>query len=189
MGDFNEIISEGEKEGGRARFRSLILNFQHTLEDCRLIDLGFVGNKYTWCNNHMDESWTRLRLDRGIATDSWRNLFSEAKIFNLLTVASDHIPIIISLPWLLCHVLAHFKSGPRNVEDPNSPEKRIFRFENLWAKESGCKEIISKFWARKDRNGSMGGSPVSSVPDYLQSTGPIKISRVFQIRLGRRKMC
>ena len=50
-----------------------------------LIDLGFQGNKYTWSNK-----WTtgtiKQRLDRSIANDKWRILFSRANLLHNLSV-------------------------------------------------------------------------------------------------------
>ena len=34
---------------------------------CGLIDLGYFGQKYTWCNGRYGEQRTKLRLDRVVA--------------------------------------------------------------------------------------------------------------------------
>ena len=50
MGDYNEILEDREKVGGRRRPRGQMEAFQYAIEDCQLADLGFVGPHYTWNN-------------------------------------------------------------------------------------------------------------------------------------------
>jgi hypothetical protein len=51
IGDFNEILFAGEKEGGPAQAQGCMDAFRRALEDCELSDLGFVGDTFTWRNN------------------------------------------------------------------------------------------------------------------------------------------
>ena len=48
IGDFNEIISMSEKEGGSSRRRQQLANFVETINLCGLRDIGFVGPSFTW---------------------------------------------------------------------------------------------------------------------------------------------
>jgi hypothetical protein len=41
----------------------LIQNFRNVLETCQLSDLGFIGSKFTWCNNKEDEYFMKKRLN------------------------------------------------------------------------------------------------------------------------------
>jgi hypothetical protein len=50
VGYFNEIISLSEKSSKAARPSSQMASFRKALEDYNLIDLGFVGPKFTWWN-------------------------------------------------------------------------------------------------------------------------------------------
>lgn len=43
-GDFNEIVSYTEKNGGKQRPKSQMASFQAMLDNCQLQDLGFEGN-------------------------------------------------------------------------------------------------------------------------------------------------
>jgi hypothetical protein len=48
-GDFNDILSINEKKGGApASIRKCNL-FKERVDACHLLDVGFVGAKYTWC--------------------------------------------------------------------------------------------------------------------------------------------
>lgn len=44
-GDFNEVLSNQEKHGGRPRIERLMNAFRCALEECHLSDLGYVGPK------------------------------------------------------------------------------------------------------------------------------------------------
>ena len=46
-GDFNEIVQQSEKQGGRARPHSQMQLFRDTLDECEFMDLGFVGFPFT----------------------------------------------------------------------------------------------------------------------------------------------
>lgn len=52
LGDFNAIITSDEHKGGRFSYyskkASYFLNF---IDNNNMLDLHFVGLKYTWCNN------------------------------------------------------------------------------------------------------------------------------------------
>ena len=50
VGDFNDILRQDEKVGGNLRPMRKILNFQKFVADCELLDLGFNGYQFTWCN-------------------------------------------------------------------------------------------------------------------------------------------
>lgn len=43
FGDFNEILSNREKRGGRVRLERQMSAFKTSLDDCELHDLGFKG--------------------------------------------------------------------------------------------------------------------------------------------------
>lgn len=48
--DFNGILSHDEKWGGNQKNDKLINDFSQAMDDCNLIDLGFSGEPFTWCN-------------------------------------------------------------------------------------------------------------------------------------------
>jgi hypothetical protein len=62
-GDFNVILSLGEKFGGR-NFGSPSYNaFVDFLQELGLIDLGFNGNHYTWNNKRLGRGKIKEKLD------------------------------------------------------------------------------------------------------------------------------
>lgn len=46
LGDFNDTMTAGEKQGGCEQPLSLITGFTEAINDCGLLDLGFVGGIY-----------------------------------------------------------------------------------------------------------------------------------------------
>ncbi|KAA3481364.1 reverse transcriptase [Gossypium australe] len=95
-GDFNEIMYEFEKKGGLPREERRMEAFRNALEDCRLIDVGYSGNWFTWERGNLPETNIRERLDRGVANVNWMSMFLEANIQHLVHSTSDHYPLLIS---------------------------------------------------------------------------------------------
>lgn len=86
------------------------------MNDCRLLDLGSIGPKFTWKGPLKNGVRTYRRLDRGLCNDEWRIQFPEAIVRVLLRVDfSDHHPILVS----------PFGAHCNHREKP-------FRFERVW---------------------------------------------------------
>ncbi|XP_062014134.1 uncharacterized protein LOC133730589 [Rosa rugosa] len=75
IGDFNEILNNGEKFEGPARAERQMRGFRDALGYGDLLDLGFQGTASTWWNAD-----TKLRLDRAVCTPSWCDIFGYAKL-------------------------------------------------------------------------------------------------------------
>jgi hypothetical protein len=83
VGDFNEITYHLEKHGVVLRPHHQMVAFKEVLEGCHLSDLGFIGSKFTWCNNRTDYQFTKERLDGVVANLRWREMFEEVDDFVL----------------------------------------------------------------------------------------------------------
>ena len=90
FGDFNEILNSDEKLGWLDRDARQMEGFRNCLCNCGLLDMGFVGQRFTWCNGRIGEQRTLVRLDRMVANEEWLSLFPEAKVFHKSMAASDH---------------------------------------------------------------------------------------------------
>jgi hypothetical protein len=67
-GDFNEILFQHEKEGGKARPQACLDRSRGALEKCELDDLGFTGDIFMSRNKQTKgASHIRERLDRAMA--------------------------------------------------------------------------------------------------------------------------
>ena len=75
IGNYNEILHSGEKNGRHPRPLPLMVAFQNTLLACRLIDLGYNGYMYTWWNGREGEAFVEERLDRACASLEWSELY------------------------------------------------------------------------------------------------------------------
>ncbi|XP_074265228.1 uncharacterized protein LOC141587653 [Silene latifolia] len=136
FGDFNEILSPEEKEGGSHRGERQMDAFRETLDDCALRDLGFRGNRFTWQRGKSIRTFVRERLDRAVATECWCELFPRAEVFNSPIYASDHATLII-------------KGGDDNVDVLRG--RKQFIFKPFWLSDAGCAEVVSEAWQEGTR--------------------------------------
>jgi len=69
--------------------------FREVLDECNLLDLGYMGNKFTWSKNFPNGGMVWERLDRAVSTADWIDLFPAVKVQTLSCVSSDHNLILI----------------------------------------------------------------------------------------------
>lgn len=79
-GDLNEIKNTAEKWEGSSRSLDQIIFFQETVDYCNLSDLGYLGSKYTWCNNKEGSTRVYERLDRYLANPQWIVKFPKSSV-------------------------------------------------------------------------------------------------------------
>ena len=101
--DFNEMINQGEKMGGRPVILNLYSTFNNTMHDYNLIDLGFNGLKFTW-TNRCKRNVIYERLDRGWGNMEWFKQHPNYSVWHLPRITSDHCPILAKLDTLNKHV-------------------------------------------------------------------------------------
>lgn len=129
IGGFNEIIGLSEKEGGCIHPRKQMEDFVTTIDYCGLCDLGFIGSKFTLFYQTCGVQ-IRERLDRALANLEWRSLYPMAKLHHLSSSASDHSPLSLHL----------FQRQKRRRN------RKIFRFESMWLKDSRCESVVKGAW-------------------------------------------
>ncbi|CAN1177320.1 hypothetical protein LINPERHAP2_LOCUS33039 [Linum perenne] len=61
------------------------------------MDMGFVGQRFTWTNFHKDNENIKERLDRSLCNQAWTRNFEEAQLFHELIIRSDHCPLCLDL--------------------------------------------------------------------------------------------
>jgi hypothetical protein len=83
--------------GGARRPQSQMRDFHSTLDFCNLHDMGYSGSLFTWSNERHDSSFTKERLDRGVANGSFALLFPQLLIEVLPARCSDHAPLLVHL--------------------------------------------------------------------------------------------
>jgi hypothetical protein len=127
IGDFNEILSNSEKEGGNLRPQRCMQQFRDALTHCNLTDLGFLGDVFTWRRGRIRE-----RLDRAVANQGWRDLFPLAAVINEDFWKSDHRPLSVDSEYFDG---AHIRAAGG---------KRMF--EAKWLMEDSFDDIVGKAW-------------------------------------------
>ncbi|XP_047264380.1 uncharacterized protein LOC124896702 [Capsicum annuum] len=131
VGDFNVITDLDEKLGGIPYNMKKSFDFIGVIESCGLLDIGFHGQKYTWCNQRSitDRIWKRL--DRAMVNDKWLECMPFTSNTHLSSVGSDYTPLLIEM-----------KVRQENIT-------RYFKFLNCWVENSSFLETVSNCWNRE----------------------------------------
>jgi hypothetical protein len=130
IGDFNFILVQSEKQGGRPVAGSSHCPFKRFIDHFSMVDLGFARNPFTWCNNRMGLENIKERLNRGLSSPSWIHLHPEFFLIHLHAHNSDHNPISLNTNSNSCFL------------------DRPFRFKELWTKDSSCRQVIKAAWQK-----------------------------------------
>lgn len=93
VGDFNCVLKDDERSSNTGASTS----FQNWVPGCGLIDMGFIGPKYTWSQENDLVTRKTSKLDRDLCYDAWRRTFAKATIRHLNHAYSDHCPILLEL--------------------------------------------------------------------------------------------
>ena len=131
LGDFNELLSSGDKLGGYPINLRRFQLFKDCLDTCGMVDLGFYGPQFTWVNKREEGHFIRERLDRGFANAEWRSLHPEAAIHHLARTHSDHCPLLLKLD----------DHGPSNLCRP-------FRFQPIWMSHPLFPKVVTNSWTK-----------------------------------------
>jgi len=144
LGYFNDILDVKEKRRGSVRARWLINGFRQVVSDAGLVDVFMEGYPFTWFKS-VGAPWVvEERFDRTLANGTWFQLFPNAKVENLVALASDHYPILLT------------REPVTRVWVP----KRTFKFENAWCVEPGIHDVVSDSWL------SSAGMPIIERLDH-----------------------
>lgn len=124
MGDFNEILDASEKWGGRHQPVSGMNDFQEAIDQCALTDMGFSGSPFTWEWTRNEVVVLKERLDRGLANDLWRHIFSNFRLHHIDSSSSDHSLLLLNL----VNHLTHWQNS--------------FLCINEWGYKAGCRAVV-----------------------------------------------
>ncbi|KAK6126474.1 hypothetical protein DH2020_039779 [Rehmannia glutinosa] len=135
MGDFNEIMWLHEKMGGNIKAFADMEAFRNAAYDCTLTDLGYTGNIFTWTNGQALDQNIQERLDRALATETWRDIFPKCEVEHLPRHHSDHAPLIV-----------HIDGADKRFTQNKKRRRKLFRFESYWLERDGCTEAVKTAW-------------------------------------------
>uniref|UniRef100_A0A2N9IBA5 Endonuclease/exonuclease/phosphatase domain-containing protein n=1 Tax=Fagus sylvatica TaxID=28930 RepID=A0A2N9IBA5_FAGSY len=122
IGDFNVLLSQSDKRGGRPFASSYTNIFGSLISDHGLIDLGFSGNPFTWSNKRSSLANIKERLNRAFSNSEWRLLFPNATLLHYPATSSDHNPLILNTSGTILSL------------------PKPFRFEAFWTRDSSSSQ-------------------------------------------------
>uniref|UniRef100_A0A803P4U9 Reverse transcriptase domain-containing protein n=1 Tax=Cannabis sativa TaxID=3483 RepID=A0A803P4U9_CANSA len=152
-GDFNEITKNTEKKGGNKKPAYLMYNFRKVISECYLREVSTEGGMFTWCNGRADNLIFE-KLDRILCNSDWTDNFKVNSVRLLDWRNSDHRPLFLTAH---LHNLAKENRITRGSR---------FHFEQAWAENEECQEIIQKVWSNKN-----SGNNISNLKLLLQGCG------------------
>lgn len=118
------------------------------LHKCNLIDLGFVGGKYTWTNKRYSRRDLIFeRIDKSFANPSWLVKYPNTAVIHLPRISSDHHPILIN-----------------TVGQNNRQKAYQFRFKSMWLRHQNFIPMLTDF-ASVPNNSSL---PIPNLLSSLQ---------------------
>ncbi|KAJ9691474.1 hypothetical protein PVL29_013603 [Vitis rotundifolia] len=123
-GDFNVTLSQRDRSR-QGSLNGAMRRFAQVVDDLGLIDLPLQGGVYSWSGGRSNQTWARL--DRFLVSQGWLDIFRGVVQCRLPRPTSDHFPILLK--------------GGGICRGP-SP----FRFENMWLKVDGFKELLREWW-------------------------------------------
>ncbi|KAL0928609.1 hypothetical protein M5K25_000511 [Dendrobium thyrsiflorum] len=130
-GDFNCILSQEDKRGGRKFvFSQGPKEMMDFMMGNDLHEVGFVGPKFTWCNNKSGGARILETLDRCLLNSLAINCIQVAVVRHLARIASDHYPLVLK------------------IFDSSTIGRGIIKFEDVWISYKGSSHIIAKVWSK-----------------------------------------
>ncbi|XP_026452220.1 uncharacterized protein LOC113352636 [Papaver somniferum] len=95
MGNLNTIGGTQEKRGGRNTSTIQLTELRDVMDNCRLIDLGFSGPKFTWNNKRVGAANIKERLDRAVSNSSWINRFNKVQVLDASLGVKEEILLLV----------------------------------------------------------------------------------------------
>ncbi|XP_073051702.1 uncharacterized protein [Primulina eburnea] len=129
IGDYNSVCYEHETSTTNGATHHRSAGFNDWLFNQGLIYIGFSGSRFTWVRGLSSATFKGARLDRGVCTIEWSELFPEAKVTNLPIIQSDHAPLLIRL-----------------AGNPNYKYKSPFRFQAAWLTNEDFYKVVRNEW-------------------------------------------
>lgn len=126
-GDFNDLLSQNEKDGGPQRPEGSFTDMRLFFAEGDLFDLPHSGDFLSW-RGQRGEHFVRGRLDRSAANTSWVERFPTARSVYLAYEGSDHKPLITV------------------VEPGKKKQPGLFRYDRRLKDNAEVAQLINTVW-------------------------------------------
>lgn len=165
IGDFNEALWQFEHFSIHPRGENQMQSFRDLLQTRELFDLGFSGTPYTYDNKRQGRSNVRVRLDRALTDNRWRDLFPDSQVVHLVSPRSDHCPVLLKLM----------------LEDQQRRNrKKCLHYEICWERDASLPEMIQNSWEEVGSMADLGdvSKALQKVMRCLQSWSKAKFKNI-----------
>ncbi|KAH0633200.1 hypothetical protein KY284_035986 [Solanum tuberosum] len=112
-------------------------DFLSAIEACGLMDLGYSGHHFTWCNQRATEARVWKRLDRAMTKDKWLEHMAQTTITHLPAVGSNHSPLLME-----------------NV-GREGQQTKYFKFLHCWVENENFMHTVKECWEREVQGNPM----------------------------------
>lgn len=129
MGDFNEILKSDEHSNHQAAGLSTsgMRDFKEVIQHCNLMDMGYQGPQFTWCNKR-DEGLICKKLDRILVNETWLNQRTQAYGVFEAGGCSDHL------------------RGRFHLRVETVGKRKLFKFSNALVDTPDFLQAVKDFW-------------------------------------------
>ncbi|TYI86331.1 hypothetical protein E1A91_D04G058000v1, partial [Gossypium mustelinum] len=169
-GDFNAMLNDAEKEGGRQIARAYMNDFRDIIDDLALVDIKPDRGWFTWVNNREGHSLIKERLDRFLTSVSMVEKFPFIESKVIRQSQSDHDAILFDL------------YGRKPMGYPCDNRIR-FRYEECWASEKEIKSWQKHNYWRMKREINRLEDNINKIIDSTSRGNSVKLLREYHHRL------
>ncbi|KAL1198649.1 hypothetical protein V5N11_027552 [Cardamine amara subsp. amara] len=189
VGDFNDIVHNGEKIGEPRRGDSSFLPFKDMLNCCKMIKHPTKGNSFTWGGMRY-QSWIQCKLDRSFGNKAWFAIFPPANQSFLEKRGSDRIPVLVSLTTSKELYKGHFRFDKRLIHKPNV-KAAIVQSWNYARQNRGlkvceklreCRRVLSKWKKENNINSNSNIDQIRKGLEAEQSSDFLRSDRVWGLK-------
>ncbi|KAK8314602.1 hypothetical protein V6Z11_D01G181600 [Gossypium hirsutum] len=132
-GDFNAILDNAKKEGGRRKPIALVEDFREIVHELSMVDLKTDNGWFTWVNKREGLAMVKERLDHFLISAQDVNSFPFMETKVLRQSSSDHDAILLD-------------TEGRKLRDKFRDPRLCFKYDVCWAKNEEAKNIIKEAW-------------------------------------------